>query len=444
MTISGILIWLAISIIVILVSILVLKLNATIGLLFGSLVMGLGCGMGLVNTVSTIGTGFGSLMAGIGLPIGLGVILGQLLADCGGARVIAETLVKKTSSKFALYALGFAAFLLAIPVFFDITFIILVPLAIEVSKTLKKPLPYAIGAITICAAAAHTLVPPTPNPLAAASIFGFDLGIMMIVGLIICFVICCISMFVYFKMLDHGFWKKDQDETGLVQATEPTPIPEGAPSFGAALLPLLLPVICIILSTVSNMFGFSSPVIDFLSNKITAMLIGTIAAYIISRRALTSKGSEKSASKALEASGVVLLITGAGGSFGAVISATGFADIVKAGMGGVSASPITLVLMGFGLALLFRVALGSGTVASITSMNIMAGMTSGATIHPVFVALACLAGGISIGHVNDSGFWVVTNMSGYTIKGGLKSYTLAGVFIAILTMVVCIAAAIIA
>lgn len=96
------------SYIVILVSILVLKLNATIGLLFGSLVMGLGCGMGLVNTVSTICTGFGSLMAGIGLPIGLGVILGQLLADCGSARVIAKTLVKKkTSSKCALYALAF-------------------------------------------------------------------------------------------------------------------------------------------------------------------------------------------------------------------------------------------------------------------------------------------------------------------------------------------------
>ena len=179
-------IWLVVSIIVILISIMKLKLSPVIGLIFGSLVMGFGCGLGLVETITTIGTGFGDLLASIGLPIGLGVILGKLLEENGGARVIAETLVGKAGEKYALYALGFAAFLLAIPVFFDITFIILVPLAIEVSKTLKKPLPYAIGAVTIGAAGAHTLVPPTPNPLAAASIFGFDLGIMIGVGALVC------------------------------------------------------------------------------------------------------------------------------------------------------------------------------------------------------------------------------------------------------------------
>lgn len=435
--------WLVIAIAVILLSIIKFKLSPVIGLIFGSLVMGIGCGLGPLDTVATIGTGFGSLMTSIGLPIGLGVILGQLLEKSGGARVIAETLVGKAGEKYALYALGFAAFLLAIPVFFDITFIILVPLAIEVSKTLKKPLPYAIGAITIGAAGAHTLVPPTPNPLAAASIFNFDLGIMLGVGAIVCLFACSLGMIIYFKLLDKGFWNKDKDETGIINMSEENPLPKGAPSFGIALIPLFLPVICIILSTVSNAMGVESVVISFLSDKTIAMLLGTLAAYIISIRSIGGK-IEEYANKAVATSGLVLLVTGAGGSFGAVISATGFADKVATSFSNIGASPLAIVLFAFGLAVLFRVALGSGTVASITTMNIMVGFAGMTSLHPVFIALACLAGGISVGHVNDSGFWVVTNMSGYTVKGGLKSYTIGGVFIAVFTMIVCIIAAIFA
>ncbi|BDZ78082.1 MULTISPECIES: GntP family permease [Claveliimonas] len=434
--------WLIISIVVILISIMKLKLSPVIGLIFGSLVMGLGCGMNLLDTATTIGTGFGDLMAGIGLPIGLGVILGKLLEENGGARVIAETLVAKAGEKYALYALGFAGFLLAIPVFFDITFIILVPLAIEVSKTLKKPLPYAIGAVTIGAAGAHTLVPPTPNPLAAAQIFHFDLGIMLGVGAVVCLFVYIIGTTIYFKMLDKGFWNKEKDETGILEMSESKPIPEGAPSFGMALIPLLLPVVCILLDTVSTAFGVDSAVLSFLADKTIAMLLGTLAAYLISIKSI-GKNLESVANKAVADSGIVLLITGAGGSFGAVISATGFADIIAESFTSIGTSPVVLVLFAFIIAVVFRIALGSGTVASITSMNIMAGFASMTTLHPVFIALACLAGGISVGHVNDSGFWVVTNMSGYTVKGGLKSYTLAGIFIAVFTMIVCIAAALI-
>lgn len=441
--IALVIIWLAISIAVILFSIIKLKLNPTIGLLLGSLIMGIGCGLPMVDVAESMGSGFGNLMAGIGIPIGLGCILGKLLEASGGARVIADTLVRATGEKYALYALGFAAFLLSIPVFFDITFIILIPLAVELSKSIKKPLPYAIGAVTIGAAGAHTLVPPTPNPLAAASILHFDLGIMLAAGAGVCLLACLIGWKVYFTMLDNGFWKPETDETGFLEVEDSHPIPEHAPSFFAALIPLVLPVICILLSTVTKAMGVESTFIDFISNRIIAMLLGTIAAYIVSAKAL-GKDMESIVNAAVGDSGIVLLITGTGGSFGAVISATGFADEVAQSFSSTSASPLALVFFAFGLAVLFRIALGSGTVASITTMNIMAGFTAMTTLHPVFIALACLAGGISIGHINDSGFWVVTNMSGYTVKGGLKSYTIAGVFLAVVTMAVVIVAAVIA
>lgn len=441
--ITKIILVLVIAITVILISIVKLKLNPTIALIFGCLVMGLGCGMGLMETVESIGKGFGNLMGAIGLPIGLGCILGKLLEASGGARIIAETLIKKTGQKYALFALGFAAFLLSIPVFFDITFIILIPLAIEMSKTLKKPLPYAVGAVTICAAGAHTLIPPTPNPLAAASILHFDLGIMLIAGAAVCLGACLFGLIIYFKMLDRGFWNKEKDETGIITVEKGEPIPPNAPSFAAALVPLVLPVICIILNTVSGVFGVKSVFISFLSNRVIAMLLGTLAAYIIAHKALKNRLSDI-VDSAVASSGIVLLITGAGGSFGQVISQTGFAKLVAQQFTTVGASPVIIVLFAFGIAVLFRVALGSGTVASITTMNIMAGFIGLTALHPVFIALACLAGGISIGHVNDSGFWVVTNMSGYTVKGGLKSYTIAGVFLAVFTMIVVLAAAIIA
>lgn len=441
--ITRIILWLVVAVAVILFSIIKLKLNPVIGLIFGSLVMGLGCGLSMMDTVGNIGSGFGNLLTSIGLPIGLGVILGKLLEESGGARVISETLVDRAGEKYALYALGGAAFLLAIPVFFDITFIILVPLAFEVSKTLKKPLPYAIGAVTIGACGAHTLVPPTPNPLAAASIFHFDLGIMMGAGALTCLFACSLGMFLYFKLLDKGLWNKEMDETGLINMEDYKPLPQGAPSFCLALLPLLLPVVCILLSTASGAMGVTSTFISFISDKTIAMLMGTLAAYAISIRSI-GKRLETVANDAVAASGIVILITGAGGSFGAVISATGFADKVAKSFQSMGASPLSIVLLAFGIAVVFRIALGSGTVASITTMNIMAGFAGLTSLHPVFIALSCLAGGISIGHVNDSGFWVVTNMSGYTVKGGLKSYTTGGAFVAVFTMIVCMGAALLA
>ena len=277
---------------------------------------------------------------------------------------------------------------------------------------------------------------------AAAQIFHFDLGIMLGVGAVVCLFVYIIGTTIYFKMLDKGFWNKEKDETGILEMSESKPIPEGAPSFGMALIPLLLPVVCILLDTVSTAFGVDSAVLSFLADKTIAMLLGTLAAYLISIKSI-GKNLESVANKAVADSGIVLLITGAGGSFGAVISATGFADIIAESFTSIGTSPVVLVLFAFIIAVVFRIALGSGTVASITSMNIMAGFASMTTLHPVFIALACLAGGISVGHVNDSGFWVVTNMSGYTVKGGLKSYTLAGIFIAVFTMIVCIAAALI-
>ncbi|WP_302279836.1 GntP family permease [Brachyspira pilosicoli] len=433
---------LAVSIAIILFCILVLKLNPAISLILGAIFIGLTSNIGAVNTINKIASGFGNLMGGIGLSVGFGVILGQLMSDSGAAKVIAQTLIKTSSKKFALYALGLTGFILSIPVFYDVTFVILAPLAFAVSKQINKPIHYTIGVMIIGAGAAHTLVPPTPNPLAAADILKFDIGIMSLVGLIIGLITSLATMRIYIFLMDKGFWNKEKDELGVenYHSQNENNIPEeNMPSFIASLIPIILPVILILMSTIVGIFVDDvPPIITFFSHKIIALLMGVLSAYIISSKSMTKTQMDNSATEALKSCGIVLLITGAGGSFGEVINATGISTMIAENIKNISSTPVLALLIAFFVAALFRVALGSGTVASITTMNIMASIPAEIGIHPVWLAIICLSGSLSMGHVNDSGFWVSTNIAGFSITGGLKTYTLGNAIVAVLAAIISI------
>lgn len=433
---------LAVSIAIILFCILVLKLNPAISLILGAIFIGLTSNIGAVNTINKIASGFGNLMGGIGLSVGFGVILGQLMSDSGAAKVIAQTLIKTSSKKFALYALGLTGFILSIPVFYDVTFVILAPLAFAVSKQINKPIHYTIGVMIIGAGAAHTLVPPTPNPLAAADILKFDIGIMSLVGLIIGLITSLATMRIYIFLMDKGFWNKEKDELGIenYHTQNEKNIPEeNMPSFIASLVPIILPVILILMSTIVGIFVDDvPPIITFFSHKIIALLMGVLSAYIISSKSMTKTQMDNSATEALKSCGIVLLITGAGGSFGEVINATGISTMIAENIKNISPTPVLALLIAFFVAALFRVALGSGTVASITTMNIMASIPAEIGIHPVWLAIICLSGSLSMGHVNDSGFWVSTNIAGFSITGGLKTYTLGNAIVAVLAAIISI------
>lgn len=427
---------LAIAIAIILGCIMVLKWSPVVALVCGSIYMGLSSGVSVVDTVTNIASGFGNLMAAIGLPIGFGVIIGQLLYDSGGARKIALAMVRLFPGKLALYGIGITAFVFSIPVFFDVTFVILIPLALALVKEIGKPIPYVIGALVIGAAAAHTLVPPTPNPLAAAEILGFDLGIMIIAGLFLGLIAALLAMRLLFFFMDKGLWKVETDQTGEIEY-QTIESPPGAPGPGLSVLPIIIPIVFILSGTVYRAFSETVPVfLEFISNKVIAMLAGVIAVYIIASKSLVGKQLEQSVQKAMPSAGLVLLITGAGGSFGAVIESTGIGATLVSGISGSSNSAIWAILITYFTAMIFRVSQGSGTVAGITTMTIMAGagMAQAAGVHPVWIAMAALSGGISIGHLNDSGFWIVTKLSGFSITGGLKTYTLGEFIISVIVL----------
>lgn len=429
---------LLIAIILMIALILIPKFNPAISLVLASMYMGASCGLGFVTTVNTIGTGFGNMMASIGLPIGFGVILGQLMSETGAAKVIAGTIVRSVPNKYVLYAIAIAGFILAIPVFFDVTFIILIPIGIAVSREVNKPMAYVVGALTIGDGIAQTLVPPTPNPLAAADILSFNLGTMVIMGLIIGLIATFISVFIYTKIHDTGFFKPEKDMNRQAELFEEEASLSGkSPSFFVSLLPILIPVVCILLGTVASaIYKDGAPALtQFFGNKIVAILLGTLGAYVIGYQYLGKAKVEAAANEALKQAGIVLLITGAGGSFGSIIAATDIGNALVTTLNINSGSVLKVLLLAYLIGCIFRIAQGSGTVAGITAMTIMAAIAPSVSIHPVYIALAALAGGISVGHVNDSGFWVVSNLSGFSVTGGLKTYTLAQIIMSVSIMV---------
>lgn len=417
---------LAISIAIILFLVLKFKINPVISMILASLYMGISCSLGFMDTITSINSGFGSLMTGIGFPIGFGIMMGQILEDSGAAESLAKSILKAFPGKKAPWALGLTAFLLSIPVFFDVTFVILIPLGIAVAKETKRPLAYFAGAIAIGGVSSQTFVPPTPNPLAAATILNFDLSYIIIAGTIVGLAAAVFSMFVWFRMLDRpGFWDPNKDETGLLDMDAAVVHRLDLPSPWAAVIPICLPVLAILIGSFWPVVtGSDAPVvIQFISQKTIAILLGLLAAYVILLKRMGWSGLNESVSKSLKQAGVVLLITGAGGAFGAVIQATNIGEVLIAGLTEGQSSTMLILCLTFGIGVLFRVAQGSGTVASITAMTIMASVAPSAGCHPVYIALAALAGGNFIGHVNDSGFWVVTNLSGASVTGGLKTYT---------------------
>jgi H+/gluconate symporter-like permease len=350
-------------------------------------------------------------------------------------------MVKLFPGKRVLYGIGFTAFLFSIPVFFDVTFVILIPLALALVKEIDKPIPYAVGAMVIGAAAAHTMVPPTPNPLAAADIFGFDLGIMVIAGLFMGFIGALIAMKMLFFLLDKGIWNKGKDEDHEILQVKEEKY-DRVPSARLAVIPILTPIVLILSGTVYQAIYGTVPIaVRFMSHKVVAMLVGTIIAYLIASRYMKKKEMGVSVQKAMASAGLVLLITGSGGSFGAVIQHTGIGTLLADGLGDSSNSRLFALLITYGTGMIFRISQGSGTVAAITTMTIMAGagLPEAVDIHPVWIALAALSGGISFGHINDSGFWVTVNLSGFSVTGGLKIYTLGIFFVSLIVFVLSLA-----
>ena len=377
-----------------------------------------------------VAQGLGATCAKIGIVIALAAVIGRALLESGAAERIVRSAVSVLGEKRAPTGLLGSSFLLGIPVFFDTVFYLMIPLGKALSlRTGGNYLLYVLMIMT-GATMAHSLVPPTPGPLFVAAELQVDMGLMILGG-------CTLGFFTVCYGYLHARWAagrwdvplRDTPDTsraeleGLAARSE-----EDLPALWASLLPVLLPVLLISGRTVYDSLGLESatwaPWIAGLGDKNVALTLA--AAVALGLLAWRKKGGTAalapSVQAALQSGGVIILITAAGGAFGAVLQQTG----ISTRIGELSSEySIGVLPLAFGCTVLVRTAQGSATVAMITATGIVAGLMDTASLgyHPLYVALAIGCGSKPFSWMNDSGFWVICRMSGLTEAEGLRIVT---------------------
>lgn len=426
----GLLVAFAVSIVILLVSIIKFKINPFLALLITSVITGFLVKMPINEISSTISLGFGNTLGSIGIVIGLGIIFGNVLSESGATESIAKGLILKTGEKNSALAITTAGFLISIPVFMDAAFVIMMPIVKYVAKTTKKPLMMFVCALGVGTIVGHALVIPTPGPLAVAANVGADIGYYIMYSIIVAFPAAICGGWLYGKIFDkQEAYDGELDEVSnevssggsIAKETE-----KAIPGFNVSMIALLFPIVLILVSNIGSMFvakeSMMANILSFVGDKNIALLLGILVAIILLKK-YNQKTLGDIVIEAANSAGLILLITGAGGAFGSVINASGIGNFLVETMSGLN---ISIIVLGFILSALLRLSQGSTTVALVTTSSILGPSIIATGISPILVGLAICAGGVGLSLPNDSGFWVLSRFSGLSVNDTLKSWTVGG------------------
>ena len=374
-----------------------------------------------------VASAFGSTCTKIGILIALAAIIGICLLESGAADRIVRSAMGVCGEKGAPFAFVGSGFLLGIPVFFDTVFYLMIPLG--KAMRVRTGRNYLLYILTIVAGGtmAHSLVPPTPGPLLVAGELNVDLGTMIVMGMIVGLFASAAGMaFAYWANSRNEVPLRDSGEFDLAELEQQTKRDESQlPPLLLSLLPIILPVIFIAGSTLYKQLAESTDGalgiwIATLGNKNIALAIAAVMALFLAvkYRLSNERTLRDTVQNALSSGGVIILITSAGGAFGASMKQTGVADLLSAPDG----SPIKLLVIAFFITAAIRTAQGSATVAMITAVGILGSFADPAQLgcHPVYLALAIGCGSKPVAWMADSGFWVICKMSGMTESEGLR------------------------
>lgn len=407
------------------------KLHPFISLLLAAYGIGFAVGMPVLEIGSTIRAGFGGILEYIGIVIILGTIIGTILEKSGAAITMADTVLKVVGEKRPGLAMSIIGYIVSIPVFCDSGYVILSSLKRSLAKRTKASSVMMSVSLATGLYATHTLVPPTPGPIAAAGNLGLEnsLGLVILVGFFVSII----------TMLAGHLWAKkcgknltssedlEQDVASLEDVKEtygelPTP-------FGA-FSPILVPIILITLGSLANYptmpFGEGTlyTVFSFLGKPINALIIG----FLFSLNLLPKYDEETLSGwvkEGLKSAAIIIMVTGAGGALGTVLKSTPIGDY----LGQTLATYHIGILLPFIIAAALKTAQGSSTVALVTTSALVAPLLSSlglaSVMGRVLTVMAIGAGAMTVSHANDSFFWVVTEFSGMDVATAYKSQTLA-------------------
>ncbi|KSU61529.1 gluconate transporter [[Bacillus] enclensis] len=401
------------------------KLHAFVSLLLVSLIVGIAAGMPLGDVVTSIQNGMGGTLGFVAVVVGLGAMFGRMLEVSGGAERLAQTLINKFGEDKAQWSLGITGFLVAIPVFFDVGFIILVPIVYGLARKTGKSLLYYGIPLLAGLAVTHSFIPPTPGPIAVADLLGADLGWVILFGVIAGIPSMIIAGPLFAKFIS----KKIHAVVPDYMQVEEMEYDKELPSFGLIASLISIPLVLILLNTLSGVLldegNTLRSILTFLGHPFVALTIATILTFILlgTKRGYTRDEVQEIATKALEPAGIIILVTGAGGVFKQVLIDSGVGEVLGEMMAGSSLPPIALAFL---IAMVVRVAQGSATVSMVTAAGLMSPLISTLGLEgPVLglMVIAIASGATVFSHVNDSGFWLVNRYFGLDVKDTLKSWT---------------------
>lgn len=426
----------AVGIVVLLLLIIKFKLHPVISMMIAAIIIGVGVGMPLTMISDTVEKGVGKTLQGIALLVGLGSMFGGILEVSGGAQRIAQTLIDKLGQKKAGVALGITGLVIGTTVFFEAGVVVLIPLAFSVAKQTKKSTLYYAIPLLAGLASGYAFVPPSAGSVLVADSLGVNLGVMIMVGIptaLICMVVAGVIW---------GRFIGDKVFTKLpVNVEEIKDEPKELPPFGLVLGVILIPLVLILISTISKYLPIPANVqnvLAFIGKPFLALTIATLAAmyFLGIKRGYTGEQLKKILDHSLRPVGMILLVIASGGVIRWMLQDSGLGEIIGPAL---EKSGMPLILVAFLIALLVRASVGSSMVAMTMASGIMATMPAVMATSVLYRAAMCCAicgGATALSHVNDAGFWLVGTFLEIDEKTTLKSWTVMETLIGVTALIV--------
>lgn len=435
---TGLLLAIAVfAVILLLILVIKVKMSAFVALLLVSMITAIVAGIPIENVMPTLIAGMGSTLGSIAIIVGLGAILGKMIEDSGGAEALTKYFSKLLGVKRTIAALTIAGFILGIPIFVDVGFLIFAPIVLGFAKFNKKnPIVYGLP-VAVAMLAVHVVVPPHPGPVAAANILSSDVGLLTLIGLIVCIPTAIVgyftAKFVINRHLKHSSGINEDSEVLLEQApditTEPmAPNNQKAPNVWLIVSLIIIPIALIMVGTLgATLYSKDSEfykISQFIGSPGTALMVALAIAFftlgIMRNWSVGKIGSVMDS--ALPTAAVVIMVTGGGGVFGKVLTETGVGTALAQTLNGMG---ISILPAGFLIAAALRASQGSATVAILTTAGLLAdACTQMPGISRVLVTMAIGFGALGFSHINDSLFWIITRYLGISVADGLKTWTI--------------------
>lgn len=424
------------GIICLLILIIKFKLHPVISMMISAVIIGAGAGMPLSVISETVEKGVGKTLQGIALLVGLGSMFGGILEVSGGAQKVAQTLIDKFGQKKAGWALGLTGLVIGTTVFFEAGVVVLIPLVFSVAKqTERSTLFYAIPLLSGLASG-YAFVPPSAGSVLVANSLNVNFGTMMMVGIPTAIAAMIVSGIIWGRFIGTKIFTKLP-----VNVQEIKDDGKELPPFGLVLGVILIPLILILVSTISGYMPVPDTlknILGFLGEPFAALTIATLAAmyFLGIRRGYSKEQLKKVLDHSLRPVGMILLVIASGGVIRWMLQDSGLGNIIGPA---VEKSGLPLILVAFLIALLVRVSVGSSIVAMTMASGIMATMPSVMGMSMLYRAAMCCAvcgGATALSHVNDAGFWLVGTFLEIDEKTTLKSWTIMETLIGVTSLIV--------